>query len=290
MDTIERILVPTDGAGPASWALEHARFLANEHNATLHFIHVYTSDEGPVDSLELASFESEASIPAPDVLNDTPYPVVKRSVTHPSVPDGIVRYARQEEVDLIVMGTHGRTGVHRAMLGSVAEKVVRHAHCPVLTIREQTHRSPQQSIDHILAPIDFSSHTHIVTEQATAFAKRYGARVTLLHVLEDIAVPTTYGIDPMITDSEPVRARITERLSREADMLREQGVEVESRIRSGNPAEEILALAENDQVDLIAIATVGRTGIARFLLGSVAEKVVRQAPCPVLTARRPGQK
>lgn len=141
----------------------------------------------------------------------------------------------------------------------------------------------------ILAPTDFSRHAEGAVRYACGLAERFGATLHLLHVLPDVIVPV--GPDPsLIASVPPSYYAETEAHSREAlgrlvqpDWPRPAGVVPE--VRWGDPVEAIVAYAGQTAIDLIAIATHGRTGLSHVLLGSVAERIVREAPCPVLTIR-----
>jgi nucleotide-binding universal stress UspA family protein len=141
----------------------------------------------------------------------------------------------------------------------------------------------------ILAPTDFSRHAEAAVRYACGLGERFGATLHLLHVLPDVIVPV--GPDPSLIASVPpsyyaeTEARSREALGRliQPDWPRPAAVEAE--VRWGDPVEAIVAYALQNAIDLIAIATHGRTGLSHVLLGSVAERIVREAPCPVLTIR-----
>jgi nucleotide-binding universal stress UspA family protein len=195
----------------------------------------------------------------------------------------IVDVAEREAFDLIVIGTHGRTGVARILVGSVAEAVVRHAPCPVLTTRPEGIARP---FEHVLCPIDFSGASRAAMHLAAELVRPGGAGITLLHVLE---LPAIYSTDQRAT--EPYRelaANATRRLDEWAAELRTKTtVPVDHRTRVGRPGTHVLAALDDDHsFDLIVMGSHGRTGIARIALGSVAEKTVRHARCPVVVARR----
>jgi nucleotide-binding universal stress UspA family protein len=184
--------------------------------------------------------------------------------------------------DLVVMGTHGRTGVGRILLGSVTERVVRHSPCSVLAVRDGAAAKP---FGHVLCPIDFSESSRHAVELAASLVAPGGAGITLLHVVE---VPVSYS-------GEPPVAGFVDDLDRQGSRLLEQwatelrakvSVPVTARSRIGSPGVQTLAvLDETPSFDLVVTGSHGRTGLRRVLLGSVAEKILRHAPCPVLVAR-----
>lgn len=142
----------------------------------------------------------------------------------------------------------------------------------------------------ILAPTDFSPHSEVGLRYACSLAERFGAKLHVLHILSEV-VPV--GPDPMIAPVLPPEYYSeSEAQSREAlkDALKPEWgrpVAVETAVKWGNPVEVVIEYARNMQVDLIVIATHGRTGLSHVLLGSVAERIVREGPCPVLTIRDP---
>jgi nucleotide-binding universal stress UspA family protein len=184
-----------------------------------------------------------------------------------------------EPEDLIVMGTHGRTGIRRFLLGSVAEKVVRHAPCSVLVARDAGEPAPFRNL---LVPIDFSDYSKRALEEASALARRTDGRITLLHVVE--LPPIFHGVPPgdLVKD---VDAMARTKLASWAELVA-PGLPLTKLVRSGSAAGQILAMLHDDpSFDLVVAGSHGRTGFQRLMLGSVAEKLVRYASRPVLVAR-----
>lgn len=183
--------------------------------------------------------------------------------------------------ELVVMGTRGRTGFRRLLLGSVAEKVIRHAPCSVLAVRGRDAMSPFR---HVLCAVDFTPSSRLGLELAAGLAARDGLGITLLHVIPipsfhpDLSMPTYLeeserDARAMLADwSSAVRAR--------------EGAPITIRTEVGSPSAEILKLLDGDATfDLCVVGSHARTGLGRVLLGSIAEQIVRHAPCPVLVAR-----
>jgi nucleotide-binding universal stress UspA family protein len=201
-----------------------------------------------------------------------------------TAPDGVLNYARDVGADLLVVGSHGRRGLDRLLLGSVAADLLRRAEAPVVVLpdgAEQTGPGPDRPL---LVGVDFSDHTRPVLRLAAALAETYSAPVELVHVLEDRAAFDLGGLltvgdlrqKPGATD----RATAHSALQVLAD---EAGVDVAERHVVGGSAEaEIARLAEGRGAGVLVVGTHGRSGWDRLRLGSVAEWVVRHAPCPVL--------
>ncbi len=186
--------------------------------------------------------------------------------------------------DLIVLGTHGRRGATRLFLGSVAEEVVRHAACPVLTSREAADPQPPAAPQRVLLPVDFSAPSRRIAALAAELAGRWGATLQLLHVLELPPLPSFYGLLPDATALERLRQDAAEELATlAATTIGGDGVHWEGAVSRGRAAEEIVRFAAEHGGELIVMPTQGRGGFDRLLLGSTAERVLRMAACPVLT-------
>jgi nucleotide-binding universal stress UspA family protein len=194
----------------------------------------------------------------------------------------IVALLEHQAFDLCVVGTHGRTGLARVLLGSVAEAVVRHSPCSVLAVRPDTAVEPFRNV---LVPTDFSECARCALEQAIDVVQPDGA-VTLLHVVD---VPTLYsGPAPFGDYAHELGERAEAALTADAKRVTPKATTtIATRTRFGSPGAQVLAALSDDRsVDLVVTGSHGRTGLKRMMMGSVAEKVVRHAPCPVLVARR----
>jgi nucleotide-binding universal stress UspA family protein len=141
----------------------------------------------------------------------------------------------------------------------------------------------------ILVPTDFSKFSQNALTYAVAFAEKFGADLYLLHVVQDLAlfVPTEVTAAAVVPPVEKLTAAADTALQRVVDETPLQGLTVHREVREGNPFYEIVRFATEADIDLIVMGTHGHTGLAHVLLGSVTEKVVRKAPCPVLTVRHP---
>lgn len=297
MLNINTILVPTDLSDGADEALRHAAFLADWHDADLHLVNVaarhmhayetmrdrFPMDDAALDAVLHPAPEEERHLPTVEELS-----IEQTQVEHVSPSVAIKEYAEAHEVDLVVMGTHGRRGTRRLLMGSVAEDVVRTVSCPVLTVREGSTVAPGQAIRRVLVPIDFSDPSRLALDHAKELAMTYGAEIHLLHVVEEIALPGAYGMEP-ISYAVPDIIESTEKALGE---MAEQDIGYEHvRVESlpGYPSTSIIDYVDEHAIDLVVIATHGRTGLDRLLLGSVAEGVVRRASCPVFTVKAYGK-
>jgi nucleotide-binding universal stress UspA family protein len=139
----------------------------------------------------------------------------------------------------------------------------------------------------ILVPVDFSEHSARALEHGIALAKQFGSEIELLHSYEVMPIVTFYGVGYPETLDADLRAAATERLAGWRDRVQREGVPVHERVVAGPPAEEIHEWAQELGVDLIVMGTRGLRGLKHVMLGSVAERTLRRAPCPVLTVRDP---
>lgn len=287
---LARILVPTDFSPPSDAALAYARVLCAAFGASLHLLHVATERvlpphaTGDADAGAAALREIQRRLNADDRRRG----VLGRVIEGPDPAAEIARYAGTTGSDLIVMGTHGRGGLAHLLIGSVAEKVVRTAPCPVLTVRRAL-RGPGVRFRRILVPTDFSDPSEGALDCARVMAGRFGASIHLLHVLEDLRVEGPLGAEVFVSESPETRsARLKDARERLAYRLMPQDRterQATCEVIFGHCAGAIAEYAEDNGFDLIVMGTHGRTGLRRVIMGSVAERVVRNAPCPVLTTR-----
>lgn len=184
--------------------------------------------------------------------------------------------ALQEKVDLIVMASHGRSGMARWLLGSVAESVLRQSPCPVLLIRPEA--APKEAqFKHVLVPIDGSALSQDVLQRLPRLIPRApGAKITLLR-----ASGLSFQDHAGVIDAFSLE-QFMQHLEEEIRQLSVEGFDMDYRVVDGEAADAILTLASELGCDLVAMSTHGRSGIKRFLLGSVTEKVARRVHCPVL--------
>ena len=209
---------------------------------------------------------------------------------------GIITAARKGAADLIVIATHGYTGAKRVLLGSTAERVVRYAPCPVLTVparitRRRTGEPSALRLKKILVPIDFSMVSKDALPWAASLAAAFDAELILLHVVEKFPIDYLLGpelmnemITPLMKQGEAVLKEMAGSLSEST------GQRVSFIVRSGKPFGEICRTAQKLSADLIALTTHGHTGLKRVWLGSTAERTVRHASSPVLVVRNLSRK
>ena len=200
--------------------------------------------------------------------------------------EAVLEAAQKEGVGLIVVGTRGLTGLKHALLGSVAERIVRLAPCPVLTVREgASGELPRR----LLLATDFSDAGDHALRAGVDLAKRLGAQVDVVHAFDVPLEPVTrYGVT-IPTDIVPVaRKAARAKLDAAVATVRSEGVKAEGHLTEVPAAPAIADVAKEISADLVVMGTHGFTGLRHLLLGSVAERTLRLAPCSVLTVKEDG--
>jgi nucleotide-binding universal stress UspA family protein len=295
--TPSRILCPVDFSGSSAKALAYAAALARWHHAEITVLNVHQMQMsplltvgpymGPVSPLVLSGAERarlEAAL-TQFVASETTRDVTVKTalVEELNVPSAILSQVEAMRPDLVVVGTAGHSGVERLVLGSVAERVLRRATCPVLTVPPHAHRglSPE-SIRQVICPIDFSSSSAAALNWAAAWAAKAAAHLTVLHVVE---MPPE-AADPPLSDYVALRDRMIRdaRQAMEAaipDRIRQSDT-FDEHVVVGRAGTEILRLAEARPADLIVMGVRGRGAVDLAVFGSATHQVVRRAGCPVL--------
>lgn len=298
---ISTILHPTDFSDCAEAALVYAIDLARRYDAELHLFHVASQfGENPIigaiDAMreEEALYrrlrdEADARMQTMLSRHDLSDIYIKRVYTRGATPGRvIVDYAVSEDVDLIVLGTHGRHGLRRLLMGSVAEEVTHRASCPVLLIREPGVPLKEVAINRIQVSIDFSAYSVNALAYAKQLAALYDAMLDVHHVIDPVLDETLqktgwkyreqteralqeHALDKLVWFSSAVRGPAP--------------LEITQHVSKGNPARQINASAEARKADLLVIASHGLRGLNKCPVGSVTDHVVRAAPCPVFMTR-----
>ena len=299
MIAIRRILCPVDLSDTSLRALQHAAALAGWYESLLTAFYVDTTL--PIEDADFA-FARPAVIEAARssrALQDvstfagrassvTKVGVAVEESTH--VEGAILEAARALPADLIVMGSHGRSGVPRLFLGSVAERVLRSAPCPVMVVPPHDAVEPSTvSFKHIVCPVDFSESSLAALTWALSLAEEADAQLSLLHVIE---VPAELRVPAVVTDPDfdqlhaAVEADTLTRLRSLIPVHASEFCSVETAAASGAAGHAILEFAARRHADLIVMGAQGQGAIERWIFGSKTRDVVCGATCPVLTVRR----
>ena len=296
MVAIRRILCPTDFSEFSKGALEQAIVLGRRYRAEIACVCVIPTLTPPTVGFALPpAYDARARDTALAELGRFAAPAVaagfevRLEVREGNVANAIVDLARELPADLVVIGTHGLSGFERLMLGSVTEKVLRRAPCPVLTVPRRVHEAgatPHAAFERVLCPLDFADPSQQALRLAMSLASERPSRLVLLHVQED---PVGGGIGDWSSWTVPEYRRALEEHARERlhaalDPADRSGLCVEEVLATGKPYAEILRVAEERACDLIVMGTHG-SAIGKALFGSTAQHVVRGATCPVLTVR-----
>ena len=301
MVRFQHILCPTDFSEVSRHALDHAIAVARWYKARITVLHAHQLSApsfgapyvGP-EALEPMVLTDIERRELRDRLDDYVGPDRERAGVDietvldeaVSVPAAILRHASTNQVDLITIGTHGRSGFERLMLGSVAEKVLRKSCCPVMTVPPNAGNAvPCQlaSIQRILCPVDFSGSAARALQYAGSLAQESGARLTALHVVD---IPS--GAADLSGLAEFRAALFHEARGELAHAIKAhvpEDVAVDELLLAGKSYREILRVASEQDAGLIVMGVQGRGAIDIAFFGSTANHVIREAVCPVMTLR-----
>ncbi len=293
-----KILCPVYLEETSPQTLAYARHFAQSGEGSLYLLHVvptdelhllrkvYKPDESGGADISTAERVARAQLEAvaQEHLSDTRYDILTQFNSNPAA--GILEAQKEIRADLVVMSSHGRTGLAHLILGSVAEKVVRESACPVLTVRQGDTAATPSAFQHILVPVDIADRSSTALMYARQIAEQHGGTVYPLHVVptEDIYLQRDVyrlreGEGTNLVWAEKVAK---ERLA-EVSQTYLEGVRYEPVVHvSSDPARTFLEMEKEVGADLLVMATHGFTGLFHLLLGSLTEKMMREAGCPVL--------
>jgi nucleotide-binding universal stress UspA family protein len=305
MIEIQRILCPIDFSEFSRRALDHAVALAKWYDSTIALLHVctvapvaaYAPGSGVLPSAALTPEDRDALLAAmrrfaenatsPDVL-------VELDIAEGSTTAAILDTVESMPADLLVMGTHGRSGFERLVLGSVTEKVLRKSRCPVLTVPRGAGVSPVPPVlfKRIVCAIDFSDCSMHALNYGMSLAQEADADLIVVHVIE-LPPGTPHAVDETVLAGPRLREYVTFAEEDARARLREAVPDsvraychVDTELLSGKPYQEILRVADTRNADVLIVGIHGRGAIDRMFFGSTVQHLVRQASCPVLTLRK----
>jgi len=199
-------------------------------------------------------------------------------------PDSILSFAQARKADVIVMGTHGQRGYDRLMLGSVTDRVMRRAPCPVLVVSKPSHdsmaageqRHHLHHLNRILFCTDFSENSERALNYAISATAEYDAELTLLHVLEEVPSPAK---------TEQAIAAATAQLNKLIPPEGPKALKIKTAVRIGKPYRQIIQFALESQIDMVTMGVHGRGALDLAVFGSTTYRVMQLGPCPVLAVR-----
>ncbi len=289
---IKLILCPIDFSEFSVSAYQHALSVAEHYQAKLVAQHIvelwrhpsadFAASAGLYEEYSQALRESGKKQLQEFVENHTHDEIQPELVVQVGVAaDSILSFAQLQKADVIVMGTHGRRGFDRLMLGSVTDRVMRRAPCPVLVASKPPHssvaagkeRGQVHHLSRILFCADFSENSERALKYAISATAEYDAELTLLHVLEEVPGPA---------ETEEAIARATEQLDRLIPPEGRKGLKIKTAVRRGTPYAEIIQLALEAQIDLVSMGVRGRGAFDVAVFGSTTYRVMQLGSCPVL--------
>jgi nucleotide-binding universal stress UspA family protein len=296
MREINRILCPVDLSDVSDHAIAHAVLIASWYKSRITALHVLNPALVPGTEFALVGGDP-ATVLSQDEIAAVREQVARRFETAAAVDvdvlvrtgsaaHQIVERARSLPADLIVIGTHGVGGFQHLVLGSVTEKVLRQALCPVLTVPPHALATSSLPFKRLLCPVDFSDSSLAALDLALSLAREGDAQLTILHVLEWMA-----GSDPSMTrpfNPEYVQQseqEVTRKMQELVPQSMREWFHPTTRIAHGKAYREILAIATEERSDLIVMGVHGRNALDLMLFGSTTNQLVRRATCPVLTLR-----
>jgi nucleotide-binding universal stress UspA family protein len=290
---IQRILCPIDFSEFSTRAFRHAVSLTEHYHASLVALHVVEmwkypyADYATTDGGDYANLHASLDRGGKEHLRKFVDEYCHEGI-HPEVvicegraADSILSFAQREAVDAIVMGTHGRRGFDRLMFGSVTDRVVREASCPVLAVRLPPHDAVAAAgsehyvhyLNQILICTDFSENAEGALEYAISLAEEYDAELTLMHVVEEA---------PSRETREEVLAAAKQRLEKLIPAEKHTTIKTKMLVRIGKPYQRIVEYAGEGEVDLVTMGVRGAGAVDRAIFGSTTDRVIQLGPCPVL--------
>jgi nucleotide-binding universal stress UspA family protein len=302
MIEIRRILCPIDFSDYSRRALDHAIAIARWYESAVTVLHVFAAapaapvGAGPVVLEPIVLTPRDRSRLLADVKafaerESAPGITIDAVVREGDVAGEVLEHATSMKADLLVIGTHGRSGFERLLLGSVAERVLRKASCPVMTVpRGLPDAVPAGPVlyKRILCPVDFSESSVHALNYAMSLAQEADGQLTVLHVVAhefEYTAGIEYDAGMTIRDLLKEREDALQRRLQEVVAGAPEFCRVESLMTHGKPWREVLRVAAERQSDLIVMGVQGRGAADRLFFGSTTQHVVREASCPVLTLR-----
>ena len=295
MVSINRILCAVDFSDLSLDALRHGLVLARWYSARLTVFHVYQASQPLAVDVPVSVpvfVQADADKIAEEVRRFCA-PLLapsEQSVEIMVRPGDAAKEIRQEAerlpADLLILGTHGRSGFERLFLGSVTEKLIRSTRVPVLTIPPPVREPGSPVYKTILCPLDFSDASIRALEYALSLAQEADARLILLHVIEDVL--SNAGVEALehLSVSDYYQHREQDAVARLKAVIPDEArvwSRPDHRIVRGRAYQEILKLAADERVELVVMGVQGKGALNRLVFGSTTHRVIREAGCPVLT-------
>lgn len=290
---IQRILCPIDFSEFSTRAFRHALSLAEHYRASLVALHVvemwkypyadYAATAGGDYANLRHSLHKGAKQHLQEFVNQHSHEGINPElvICEGRASDSILAFAQMEKIDLVVMGTHGRRGFDRLMLGAATDRVMREASCPVLAVRKPPHDAVAAGekghyihhLKQILLCTDFSENSRRALDYAISVAEEYDAELTVMHVVEEAPSPAR---------REEVLATATRQLERLIPAEKRDNIKLRTAVRMGKPYQRIVEYAREAEIDLVTMGVRGAGALDRAIFGSTTYRVIQLGPCPVL--------
>lgn len=295
MRVFERILVATDYSDCSRAALRQGVHIARASGAALYVVHVIDAlaenrlIEANESATEQEAFQSALLSASQQLMDESLAEAAMRAgeadvvhLTGNRKADALLDFVDSESVDLIVLGTHGRHGIRRFLLGSVARAVVAAARVPVLVAREAPGEHKVRPVRRIMVPVDLSENSLQGLEAAQSLAMLFHAQLEIVHVLEKYVFPVSLSEIRTARDLVPdIESRVRTMIRSHVEALSGPFIPFSLHVREGVPALTIVDLAGELGCDLIAVTRRGLSKSARYMVGSVTEKILQAASCSV---------
>ena len=273
-----RVLVPLDGSEAAESALHHAADLAKKHDAELVLLFLAYLPAGDDDAGELSHAQMRQHLG--DLRSQLRADGVRARdavIQTRDLPTALLKFIETEQVSIVVMSSQGKTGMVRWLLGNQVERALEVMPVPLLLVRPMYQK--------VVVPLDGSRWSESAVPRAAEIARLYGAEIILLHVYQSPV--GGYSPEVALAGQQQLAEQNLEQMRQQLvslrNRLRQEGLRVREQImRSNDPARAICDFAESEEgINMIVMSTHGRTGLSRWLMGSVAQKVSKNLRCPV---------
>jgi nucleotide-binding universal stress UspA family protein len=304
----KRILVPLDGSQLAEMAIPYVEELAIHLGSEVILVNVRMPAENPDEPEHRVYISKMAAATEQDIKKSPTLPLGEKVkvesaiigspglLTHPA--EEIIDYAEKENISMIVLATHGRTGITRWALGSTANKVARASKCPVLLIRAKTDVLKSVHLGKILVPLDGSKQSEAVLPYIENLASKLKTEISLLNVVEPpyhiypvYEATAYYGGAGMVKvpysaeELKPLKEVAEKYVKSVTEKLTAQGIKTSNGVRVGSASEEIIKAEREIGVDIVAMSTHGHSGFGRWEHGSITDKVLHAGNTPLLLVR-----
>lgn len=290
---INKVLVPIDLSENGLKVLPYAKSIAAAYDCSIQLLHVvedvrlssirHLANREEIQAELIRAAEGRMAKVCAEEFRD--HPGFQRKIITGHAPVEILQIIEAEQVDWVIMGTHGFLGLGHTLFGSVAENVMKKSPVPVLTINSRRIKVPPEDrweIKHILFPVDFTEQVSKILPHVLNLSEKFGATVHLLHVVDDAF---RWGQIYSLAWNRQEVARKAKDIMDGICAEQMQGCpNFEKKVVFGETAATILKMVESEQIDLVMMGTHGRKGLGHTLFGSVAENVVKQATVPVWVA------